>query len=134
MRASPTPGARVLVVEDDIDLAFAIGKIIERRGHSVRIVNDGRLVPDALEDFNPQAVVLDLGLPGMDGYDVIRLMRQDPKFASALIVVVSGHDKESDKQKSKAAGADNHLSKPVDFDELLAILEKVAVEHRRLDG
>ena len=69
-------------------------------------------------------ILLDIGLPGMDGYEVARRLRQDPRFKDTLMIAVSGYGRESDRQLSRAAGFDDHLVKPVDLEKLTALLSK----------
>jgi CheY-like chemotaxis protein len=116
--------ARVLIADDNRTTAFAFGKLLESHGFTVRVVLNGLAAMDVLREFQPQIVLLDIGMPGMDGCEVTQQIRREPGFESMLIVIISGHGQETDKARSKTAGADYHLVKPIDFDELWAILAK----------
>jgi two-component system, sensor histidine kinase len=113
---------RVLVVDDNYDSAESIGMLVELWGHEVRTVFDG---PSALAEapvFRPDVVLLDIGLPGIDGYEVARRLRSERGLASVLLVAMTGYGQESDRQLSSAAGFDRHLVKPVDLKSLQALL------------
>jgi CheY-like chemotaxis protein len=116
--------ARILVADDNRTTALAFGKLLESHGHTVRVVLNGLAAMDVLREFQPQIVLLDIGMPGMDGCEVTQQIRQEPGFESVLIVIISGHGQESDKARSKQAGANHHLVKPINFDELWEILAK----------
>jgi CheY-like chemotaxis protein len=116
--------ARVLIADDNRATAFAFGKLLESHGYTARVVLNGLAAMDVLREFQPQIVLLDIGMPGMDGCQVTRQIRREPGLESVLIVIISGHGQESDKARSTQAGADHHLVKPIDFDELWAILAK----------
>ena len=116
--------ARVLVADDNRTTAFAFGKLLESHGHTVRVVLNGLAAMDVLREFQPQIVLLDVGMPGMDGCEVTQQIRKESGFESVLIVIISGHGQESDKERSKQAGANHHLVKPIHFDELWEILAK----------
>jgi PAS domain S-box-containing protein len=112
------PSRRVLVVDDNLDAADSIRKILDLYGHQVRAAYDGRTALTVAEDFHPEVVVLDIGLPGMDGYEVARRLRSMPATRSARIVAVTGYGQEEDRQRSREAGFDQHMTKPVDPDTL----------------
>ncbi len=109
------PRRRILVVDDNVDAADGLQRLLVRRwDQEVRVAYDG---PSALEEarlFAPEVVLLDLGLPGMDGYEVARRLREQPETADALLVAVTGWDQEGDRQRSRRAGFDRHLAKPVE--------------------
>ena len=93
-------------------------------GHEVRIAHDG---PSALEQaraFSPEVVLLDIGLPAMDGYEVVRRLRELPQARNALIVALTGFGQQSDRQRALAAGFDEHLVKPVELDTVTAVLRR----------
>jgi PAS domain S-box-containing protein len=118
------PGRRVLVVDDNADAREALRYLLEEDGHDVRSAGDG---PSALEEarsFQPDVVLLDIGLPGMDGYEVARALRAHPGGERALIVAVSGYGQAEDRARSRAAGFDQHLLKPVPPDRLLEIVKR----------
>jgi len=113
---------RCLVVEDNVDAAQLLQMALETEGHQVQLAFDG---PDAVAlaaTFRPDAVVLDIGLPRMNGYDVARAIRLIPGLAGVIILAVTGYGQEADREKSREAGCDDHLVKPVDLDRLLRAL------------
>ncbi|WP_437679291.1 hybrid sensor histidine kinase/response regulator [Sorangium sp. So ce131] len=119
-REQPAPAAskRILVVDDNPDVAESLVMLLQSMGHQVRMVMSG---PEALESapaFRPEVVLLDIGLPGMDGYAVAREMRRRPGVEGALLVALSGYGQEEDRRLSYAAGFDHHLVKPVSRAEL----------------
>jgi two-component system CheB/CheR fusion protein len=115
---------RVLVVDDNEDSAESMRLLLELGGHSARVVADG---PSALEEalaFEPDAVLLDIGLPGMDGYAVARELRARPGGEKLLLVALTGYGQEDDRRRSLEAGIDHHLVKPVDTDDLFPLLRR----------
>jgi PAS domain S-box-containing protein len=113
---------RILVVEDNVDagqtLALGLGAI----GHEVRLAHDG---PSALEiaaEFQPEVVLLDIGLPGMDGYEAGRRLRSAKGVEGTVLVAVTGYGQEEDRQRARDAGFDHHLVKPITPDAILAVL------------
>ena len=113
---------RVLVVDDNADSAHGTAKILTRQGHDVRIVYDGPSALEAAREHRPRYVLLDIGLPGMDGYEVATRLRQEETLKDATLIAVSGYGQDSDRRRSREAGFDQHLVKPVDPEELLALL------------
>ncbi len=116
--APAAPGRRVLVVDDNADAALMLTLLLRARGHDVRAAHSG---PAALEEavaFRPEAVVLDIGLPGMDGYEVARRLRRLPEVRGALLVALTGYAQEEDRRRARAAGFDQYLVKPVEPDVL----------------
>ncbi len=123
-KAAPPAGPkrRVLVVDDNVDSARGTALILNRNGHEVRVAYDGPGAVAAAQEFLPEFVLLDIGLPGMDGYEVARHLRQDANLAGLTLVAVSGYGQESDRRRSQEAGFDQHLVKPVDPGVLLGLL------------
>lgn len=119
--ASPT-GMRVLVVDDNVDAADGLATALKLNGHAVRVAYDGPGALSLAEGFRPQAVLLDLGLPGMDGYEVARRLRDNPDLKGAWVAAVTGRGQPEDRQRSKEVGFDRHLVKPVDPDFLAQLL------------
>ena len=113
---------RVLVVDDNVDSARGTALILSRNGHDVRVAYDGPGAVAAAQEYLPEFVLLDIGLPGMDGYEVARHLRQDANLAGLTLVAVSGYGQESDRRRSQEAGFDQHLVKPVDPGVLLTLL------------
>src|SRR5262245_2956405 len=119
MSVSEPTTLRVLVVDDNIDVARTLAMVLNEVGHHVRTVHDGQAALDATGTLRPDVVFLDLGLPTMDGYEVARRLRNQPGGDSLMLVALSGYGQEDDLRRSRAAGFDLHLTKPVG----LAVLE-----------
>jgi CheY-like chemotaxis protein len=112
---------RVLVVDDNRDAADSMGLLVESAGAATLVAYSGESAIEAIEDFKPTVVLLDLGMPGMDGFEACRRIRQ--KYGQkVLIVALSGWGQESDKQQAQRAGFDTHLTKPADPSVLEAAL------------
>lgn len=108
------PKRRILVVDDNVDAAESIAMILQLAGYSVRCVYDGPSVLQAAQTYRPDVIVLDIGLPGMSGYEVARQLRALPDFGRTPLVAVTGYGQEEDRRSSAEAGFDCHLTKPVD--------------------
>jgi two-component system CheB/CheR fusion protein len=120
-------GLRVLVVEDDAELAAGLAGWLGRCGHDVRVAADGPTALRATESGSPDVVLLDIGLPGMDGYEVARRVHEEVAAAAPkapLVIAVTGRASEADRLRSQEAGIDLHLVKPVDTDQLFRILQR----------
>ena len=116
---------RVLVVDDNIDSAKTLGMLLKASGHEIRIVHDGLAVLEAALDFRPHVVLLDIGLPGLNGFEVAKRIRLQPAFENIVLVAMTGYGQESDRQLSKEAGFNHHLVKPANFGQVLKILATV---------
>ena len=116
------PSRRVLVVEDNIDTARSLVHLLRIEGHEVQYAINGYAAITLAREFLPDVVVLDLGLPGLDGYEVCRRLRTDLRFADTRFIVVSGYSKDEDKRRSQAVGCEIHLAKPADPVQLLALV------------
>jgi two-component system OmpR family response regulator len=114
---------RILLVDDSVDAAEAMSMLLETLGHEVRTMHDGPSALAMVDDFAPDVVILDIGLPGMNGFELAREMRARPNTKTALMIALTGYGGESDRQKAREAGFDHHLVKPVSF----AAIEKVIV-------
>jgi DNA-binding response OmpR family regulator len=115
------------VVEDDADLAAALAWWLGRHGHAVRVAPDGRAALRMAESSPPDVLVLDLGLPGLDGYGVAERLRERavPPLAKApLLIALTGRTGEADRDRSEEAGIHLHLTKPVDPGQLLGVLDR----------
>ena len=115
---------RVLVVDDNVDAADSLALILRITGYEVLCTYDGPCALDAAQNLNPDVVVLDIGLPGMTGYEVARKLRQQSRFENTPIIAVTGYGQEYDRTKSRQAGFDHHLVKPVNPDDLRSCLAK----------
>ncbi|MFO0608425.1 MAG: ATP-binding protein [Polyangiales bacterium] len=120
----PAPGvtrARVLVVDDNLDAADLFAEALRADGHDVRAAYDGPGGLQAADGFAPEVAFVDIGLPVMDGYELARRLREAPTGPRLFLVAITGYGQDSDRERSRAAGFDLHLVKPVDLDRVLAI-------------
>lgn len=120
--AGPSTKKRVLVVDDNADAASSLALLLRLLGHQVHVANDGPEALQAVAADCPDLVLLDIGMPGMDGYEVARRLRALPGTERTLIVALTGWGQSQDRQRSKDAGFDHHLTKPVEPAQLQAIL------------
>jgi signal transduction histidine kinase len=114
--------ANVLVVDDSPDVAEAVSMLLEMLGHKVHVAHGGREAIECVRSLRPDVVLLDIGLPGMDGYEVARKLREEFNSNGPYLIAVSGYGQEEDLARSRAAGFDLHLVKPVGADALQAAL------------
>jgi CheY-like chemotaxis protein/two-component sensor histidine kinase len=122
--APPTASRRILVVDDNVDAATSLSLLLQSLGHQTSVAYDG---PGALRlaaEFHPDIVLLDIGMPGMDGYEVARRLRQIEQPQPMRIVAVTGWGKQEDRMRSREAGFDLHLVKPVDITDLAQALSE----------
>ena len=117
---------RILVVEDNVDGADAMRMMLAEFGHEVVIANDGPAALAAAKRFAPEVILLDIGLPGMDGYELARVLRGMPEARSARLIAVTGYGQQRDRARSRDAGFDVHLVKPVDPAQLSEAINAVA--------
>src|SRR5262249_13063456 len=118
----PRTSRRILVVDDNEDGAESIAMLLRLKGHEVRVAFDGEKALCAFGDFAPQVVLLDIGMPGMTGYEVARRLRDVSAPAGVLLVALTGYGQDEDRRRALEAGFDYHLVKPVDFEVLLGLL------------
>lgn len=114
---------KILVVDDNRDSADSLGMLLELMGYTVAISYDGESAVKDASSFQPDYVLLDIGLPGMSGHDVARALRSNEILKAAKIIAVTGWGQDHDKEASKGAGFDFHLVKPVDIDQLTDLLQ-----------
>ena len=124
--AVPPRPLKVLVVDDNEAVAQAVGWMLEAIGHDYKLVHDGREALPAAQEFRPDAILLDIGLPGMDGYAVCRAIRGDQTLKGIAIIAQTGWGQDRDRALASEAGFDRHLVKPVALDELERVLHDVA--------
>ena len=103
------------MVDDNVDAAQSLGLLLEESGHDVRTAYDGPTALEVALDFRPNVVLLDIGLPGIDGFEVAKRLRQQPDLSSVVLVAMTGYGQESDRQRSQEAGFNHHLVKPANF-------------------
>ncbi|MEX0711214.1 MAG: ATP-binding protein [Pirellulales bacterium] len=120
--ARTSAGRRVLIVDDREDAANTLAMLVRAWKHDVRVVHDGLAAVEASESYRPDVVLLDIGLPGISGYDVARQLRLRPHFKSILLVALTGFTEDEDRKRSYEAGFDHHLVKPVAPERLEALL------------
>jgi two-component system, chemotaxis family, CheB/CheR fusion protein len=113
---------RVLIVDDNDDVRESLALLVRSWGHEVAEAPDGPSAIARAEQFNPQAALLDIGMPGMNGYQLARHFRATPRYADLQLVAMTGFGRDEDRNAASAAGFNSHLVKPVDLDELEALL------------
>ena len=104
----------VLIVDHNVDAAQSLGTLCEQLGHDVDLAYDGVAGLDAARRLKPDVIFVDLGLPQMDGIELVRQLRADPLLPDALIIAISGSGRDEDRESLRAAGADHYLVKPAD--------------------
>ena len=119
-------GARILVVDDNVDAAMTLSMILEACGYTTQVAHGGEEALAAAQAFRPQVAFLDIGMPGMDGYETARAMRRLEGLEDVTLVALTGWGAESDRRKSNEAGFDQHLTKPVQLDVVQDLLAKLA--------
>lgn len=115
---------RILVVDDNTDVANALSSLLELQGCQVRVAHRGEAGLELAHSFAPDVVFLDIGLPGMDGYEVARRLRQSELDGHLTLVALTGYGQDSDREKSAEAGFDHHLVKPARLQQIREILER----------
>jgi two-component system, chemotaxis family, CheB/CheR fusion protein len=113
---------RALVVDDNVDAARSLAMLLKLSGHDVHTVHDGPAALEVIGEFQPDVIFLDIGLPGLDGYEIARRLRSMPEIEDVLLLALTGYGQEEDRRRSFEAGFDHHLVKPVDLGTLHAIL------------
>ena len=113
------------MVDDNLDKAHTLARLLTRRGHEVCIAHDGLEALKAAQEFQPDIFLLDLGLPGIDGYELAQRLRNEG-FAAALMIAISGYAQQSDIEMTLAAGFDHHFAKPVELSQILTAIQRKA--------
>jgi CheY-like chemotaxis protein len=130
--AGAAPGGRrplrLLVVDDNVDAAATLGMLLEACGYVVEVEHDSHRALERARQQRPDVALLDIGLPDMDGNELARRLRADPQTGAILLVAVTGYGQEQDRRAAFEAGFDHHLVKPVDMDELAALLAGIESE------
>ena len=122
---------RVLVVDDNVDAATALATLVRESGHDVRTAHDGPTGLQAALDYLPNVALLDIGLPGLNGFEIAKQLRQQITFKNAVLVALTGYGQDSDRLRSQEAGFDHHVVKPGDFGKILQILATVSEQPAR---
>jgi CheY-like chemotaxis protein len=117
-------GCKVLVAEDNLDTASSMAELLEVWGYQVRVAYDGPMAIEMASLFAPEVVLLDIGLPHVDGYEVARRLHETVERAPMTIVALTGYSQDEDRKLAREAGCDHFLAKPVDLDALRAVLEQ----------
>lgn len=119
-----TEPTRILIVDDNVDGARMMARLLKAKGSEVRVASDGPSALEAVRSYTPDLLLLDIGLPGMDGYEVARRLRQIPGLDRTLLVALTGYGQADDRRRALEVGFDDHLVKPVGADDLLPLLER----------
>ncbi len=118
----PMPKFRILVVDDYVDAAESLKMLLQAEGHEVVTADCGMMAIEQAQVFHPQVVLLDIGLPDLDGYEVAKQLRMLPETRDAILIALTGYGQPEDRERSKSAGFNYHLLKPLDFNKLSALL------------
>jgi CheY-like chemotaxis protein len=121
------PKRRLLVVDDNRDAAESMSMLLQMWGHDVVFAYDGPTALETAEQWHPEAVFLDIGLPGMDGYEVAARLRELPHAKGAVLIAITGYGQDDDRLRSQRAGIDHHLVKPVAPDALRSLIDSLQV-------
>jgi PAS domain S-box-containing protein len=121
-RSDTSQPRNILVVDDNVDSAQSLAMLLSQIGHRVRVAHTGQAAIESARAEAPEVVLLDIGLPEMNGYDVARRLRRQPATGRALLIALTGYGQEEDRRRSTEAGFDAHLVKPVDLNTLSALL------------
>jgi CheY-like chemotaxis protein len=119
---APATIRRILVVDDNVDSADTLRQLLEMMGNEVRTANDGEVGIEVAAQFRPDMVLMDIGMPKLNGYEAARRIRQHPWGRGMLLVALTGWGHEGDRKKSADAGFDHHLVKPVDMSALMKLM------------
>lgn len=115
---------RILVVDDNVDAAESLALLLQVQGHEVQMAHDGPMALKTSDAFQPEVILLDIGLPRMDGYEVAKRVREQSWGSRVLVVALTGYGQDEDRQRSAAAGFNAHLIKPVDLETLCQVLSR----------
>ncbi|HEX6940406.1 MAG TPA: response regulator [Longimicrobiales bacterium] len=121
----------ILVVDDDPDALEIVGTYLESRGYKVATASDGRQALAMVEELRPSLVLLDVMMPGMDGWEVSRVIKNHPEYSDTRVVMLTARGEFSDKQEGLRAGADDYIVKPIRLDELGQKVERNLEARRR---
>jgi CheY-like chemotaxis protein len=115
---------RILVVEDNAQTAATLATLLGLAGYEVRVAHDGPAALQAVQAYPLDVMLLDIGLPGMDGWQVVERLRQQPALKRPLLIALTGYGQDADRRRSQEAGIALYLLKPVDADDLLGLLSR----------
>lgn len=123
-----SPSLRVLVVDDQPDLLSMLDLMMQRRKYAVKTALSGDEALELAPDFAPHVVISDIGMPGMDGYQLMAHLRAAPDLAPFKSIALSGYDLHTETSRARNAGYDAHLLKPIEFDQLFEMIEELVGE------
>jgi signal transduction histidine kinase/CheY-like chemotaxis protein len=123
-----TPRYRILLADDNIDFANTLATLLRRFGHEVQVAHDGLRALDIAREFAPEFAFLDIGLPGRNGYELARALRELPATARSILVAITGWGQDKDRQQSAEAGFDRHLVKPVQIAQIQDVLQRAGAD------
>jgi CheY-like chemotaxis protein len=112
------------VVDDNHDAGDSLGELLKLSGHEVRVVRNGPQAVEVARAFRPDVALLDIGLPGMSGYELAARLRAEPFGPTLLLVALTGYGQDEDRRRTREAGFDHHLTKPADLGQLAALLAR----------
>ncbi len=118
--------SRVLIVEDNAELAEGLAMVLAAQGHDVDVAHEGLRGVETARSRTPDVVLLDIGLPGMSGYEVAERLRAEPGLEGVILVALTGYDEDTERQRSRAAGFDHHLVKPIAMDAVTELVARCA--------
>ncbi len=116
---------RILVIDDNVDTVLGFSLLLKATGHDVRTAHDGLNIIQLTDEFHPDVIMLDIGLPGLNGYEVAKKIREQPAGKDIVLIALTGYGQDSDRQSSIDAGFDHHLVKPARFEQLVQILDTI---------
>ena len=115
---------RILVVDDHVDAAESLGELLKHMGYDVQVAHDGRAALEATRLYRPQLVLLDLTMPGVDGYGVVERLRRENGFDKIPFIAVTGSRRPEDVERTRAAGFSAHVLKPISIESLRELLAR----------
>ena len=121
-----TAPTRVLIADDDLAAAETLAAFVTSKGSTVYLAHDGAMALRMGADLQPDVILLDISMPGMNGYETCRQLRANPRSAGAFIVALTGWGQDQDKQHAMKSGFDAHLTKPADLDVLATLLTEAS--------
>ena len=124
--ANPPSSTRILLVDDNADALQALGMLLELEGHEVQMANGGEAALQLTQHYIPQVALIDIGMPGIDGFQLVQMLRARPQLSQTKLVALTGYASESERSRALSAGFDFHLTKPLSLDKLFDVLTQFA--------